>query len=98
MATYFGNIPHQRCLAHVVREAKRFLPKKSSFRAVLILREIAKELPYIKTEKEARSWKAELMGWEMAFGHLLKEKTLSQTEVTKRGSKWWFTHGSLRRA
>ena len=37
VATYFGDIPHQRCLTHVSREAKRFLPKRSSFRAVLVL-------------------------------------------------------------
>lgn len=95
---YFGGIPHQRCLAHVVREAKRFLPKGSSFRAVLILREIAKELPYIKIKKEATGWKAKLINWEMAYGHLLKERSFSPTEQTKTGPKWWYTHGNLRRA
>ena len=39
---YFPGTPHQRCLNHVTREAKRFLPKGSSFRAVLVLREISK--------------------------------------------------------
>ena len=95
---YLGDIPHQRCLAHVVREAKRFLPKGSSFRAVLVLREIAKELPYIKTKKEVAGWKAELIRWETAYDCLLKERTYSQTEVTKTGSRWWYTHGNLRRA
>jgi len=98
VSNFLPNTPHQRCLAHVVREAKRFLPKRSSFRAVFVLREIAKELPYIKTEKEARDWKAELIEWEMAYGHLLKERTFSQTEQTKTGFKWWYTHGNLRRA
>jgi len=92
------DIPHQRCLAHVVREAKRFLPKRSSFRAVLVLREIAKELPYIKSRKEERCWKSSLIDWEMAFGHLLKERSSSPTEETKTGPKWWYTHGDLRRA
>lgn len=92
---YLGDIPHQRCLAHVVREAKRFLPKGSSFRAVLILREIAKELPYIKTKKEVAGWKARLIRWETAYGRLLKERTASETGV---GKKWWYTHGNLRRA
>lgn len=68
VTTYLGDdIPHQRCLAHVVREAKRFLPKRSSFKAVLVLREIAKELPYLKSRKEERCWKSELIKWEMAF-------------------------------
>lgn len=93
-ATYLPDIPHQRCLAHVVREAKGFLPKGNSFDAVLSLREIAKALPYIKTQKEARGWKADLIKWQMAFGHLLKEKTINP----ETGKKWWYTHGDLRRA
>jgi len=92
---YLGDIPHQRCLAHVVREAKRFLPKRSSFAAVLVLREIAKQLPYIKTQKEAICWKARLIKWQMSYGHLLKERTISDGVS---GKKWWYTHGDLRRA
>lgn len=94
VATYLGNVPHQRCLAHVVREAKRFLPKGSSFPAVLVLREIAKQLPYIKIQKEAIGWKAQLIRWQAAFGHLLKEKSTNP----ETGKKWWYTHGNLRRA
>ena len=94
VATYFGDIPHQRCLTHVSREAKRFLPKRSSFRAVLVLREISKQLPYIKTEREMISWKADLIRWEMAYGHLLKERSTNP----ETGKKWWYTHGDLRRA
>lgn len=94
VALFFGNVPHQRCLAHVVREAKRFLPKGSSFAAVLVLRDIAKLLPYIKTQKEAVGWKAGLIRWQMAYGHLLKEKSTNP----ETGKKWWYTHGDLRRA
>ena len=99
VSDYLGNAPHQRCLAHVVREAKRFLPKGSSFRAVLALREIAKELPYIKTEKEMIGWKAQLIQWQMAYGHLLKERTVNaNSALDGRVKKWWYTHGNLRRA
>lgn len=28
VASHFGNIPHQRCLAHVDRAARRLLPKQ----------------------------------------------------------------------
>jgi Transposase, Mutator family len=95
---YFDHVPHQRCLAHVVREAKRYLPKTSSFSAVLVLREIAKDLPYVKTRKEATKWKTKLIDWEKAYGLLLKERSFSPTEQTKTGPKWWYTHGNLRRA
>lgn len=92
------DIPHQRCLTHVEREAKRLLPQRSSFEAVIVLRSIAQQLLQIKTKDEARSWKAKLIEWEMAFGHLLKERSSSPTEETKTGPKWWYTHGDLRRA
>lgn len=94
VATYFPGIPQQRCLAHVVREAKRLLPEKSSFEGVLALRVIAKQLPYIKTHKEPTGWKSQLIKWELAYGHLLKEKTINPDT----GKKWWYTHGDLRRA
>ena len=96
VATYLGDdIPHQRCLTHVERETKRLLPKRSSFKAVVILRDLAKQLLHIKTRNQTRNWKARLIEWEMAFGHLLKEKTINNFGGTK---KWWYTHGDLRRA
>ncbi len=94
VSSYFPNLPHQRCLAHVEREAKRLLPKRSSFGAVLVLRNITKQLLSIKTQKETLVWKADLIKWEMAYGHLLKEKTTNP----ETGKKWWYTHGDLRRA
>lgn len=96
--THFDNLPHQRCLTHVEREAKRLLPKRSSFQAIIFLRRLAKLLLQIKTKEEERQWKAQLIEWEMAFGHLLKERSFSLTEETKTGPKWWYTHGDLRRA
>lgn len=95
VASHFDHLLHQRCLTHVLREAKRYLPKGSSFRAVLVLRKIAKDLPYIKTKKEAIGWKAKLIKWETAYGRLLKEKTINESYS---GKKWWYTHGNLRRA
>ena len=97
VANYFDHLSHQRCLIHVLREAKRWLPKRSPFVFTQELRTIALDLTKIKTQKEATEWKSKLIKWEMAYGHLLKEKTYSQTEVTKSGPKWWHTHKDLRR-
>lgn len=94
VANHFDHLPHQRCLIHVLREAKRLLPKRSSFDAVPVLREIAKNLLHVKTQKEAMAWKSRLIGWQMAYGHLLKEKSTNP----ETGKKWWYTHGDLRRA
>ena len=37
VANFLPNVPHQRCLAHVVREAKRLLPLNSPFLPTRIL-------------------------------------------------------------
>lgn len=97
VANYFDHLPHQRCLIHVLREARRWLPKRSPFVFTQELRTIALDLTKIKTQKEATEWKSKLIKWETAYGHLLKEKTYSQTEVTKTGPKWWHTHKNLGR-
>jgi hypothetical protein len=94
VATHFDHLPHQRCLIHVLREAKRWLPKRSPFTFTQELRNIALDLTKIETKKEVINWKARLIRWQVAYGHLLKEKTYSQTET---GSTWWYTHKDLRR-
>lgn len=91
---FFPNCPHQRCLAHVVREAKKLLPKESSIEATLRLRTIAKQLSYIYNQEEKRVWLSQLIAWEKQFTPLLKERTFGLG--TER--KWWYTHGNLRRA
>lgn len=87
-------IPHQRCLAHVVREAKRLLPQNSGFLATSTLRRLASQLSRVKTNDDKRRWLANLIEWERIFGHRLKEKTTNP----ETGKKWWYTHGNLRRA
>ena len=94
VSLFFPGCPHQRCLAHVVREAKKLLPKDSTIEATLRLRGIAKQLSYIANQEEKRAWLSQLMAWEKQFGSLLKERTFGMG--TER--KWWYTHGNLRRA
>lgn len=94
VATHFDHLPHQRCLTHVEREAKRWLPKRSPFIFTQELRNIALDLIKVENKKEVINWKARLIAWQVAYGHLLKEKTYSQTET---GSSWWYTHKDLRR-
>jgi len=89
----FGDIPHQRCLAHVVREAMILLPKGSPFLATRRLRDIAKALRRIKTEDDVKAWKQALTAWGYLYGDMLTEKTKALATSTK---KWWYTHGNLR--
>lgn len=95
IASYFGEIPHQRCLAHIIRQAKRLLPKYSPFEATQRLRKIAKDLLLVETVHDPHVWKTSLLRWEKQYGFMLKEKTVGGPTIKK---KWWYTHGNLRRA
>lgn len=97
IAFWFGNIPHQRCLAHVSRDIKSLLPKSSPIQATQELRKIGVDVTQIKTIEQLESWRQWLLCWEVFYGELLKERSFPQhPETTKR--KWWYTHGNIRRA
>jgi hypothetical protein len=95
IASHFGPIPHQRCLAHVEREARRLLPKHSPFDATLALRRIASMLTLVEKQSDPQVWKTLLSRWEKRYGHMLTEKTYAPQAKTR---SWWYTHGNLRRA
>jgi hypothetical protein len=95
VASHFGNIPHQRCLAHVDRAAKRLLPLHSPYEATQALRRVATLLMMIEKPTDTNIWSAALTRWEKHYGHMLKEKTITPTGITRH---WWYTHGNLRRA
>lgn len=91
---FFPGIPHQRCLAHLLREGKRLLPAGSPFYFTLELRQIFQEIMFITDPGDYFSWSQKLEDWRTRYGHLLKERTINEA-VEK---KWWYTHGNLRRA
>lgn len=90
---HFGEVPHQRCLTHVTRIAKRLLPENSPFVATRSLRTIAQELIFVKFWQDEVDWLWSLKVWEKKYGNMLKEKTVG----VKTRKKWWYTHGNLRR-
>lgn len=87
-------IPHQRCLTHVKRSLMRFLPLRSPALATQKLRTIAKMIIRIESVDDKIRWRKDLCNWIKEYQNLLKEKTIGAG--TKK--KWWYTHGSLRRA
>lgn len=92
--TTFGDIPHQRCLAHVARQGATLLPKGSPYLATKRLRDIALSLRRIKTVEDMQDWEQTLTAWGYQWGDMLTEKTMAPLGGTK---KWWYTHGTLRR-
>ena len=95
VASHFGNIPHQRCLAHVDRAARNLLPKHSPYEATRALRRIASLLMLIETPTDPTVWRAYLNKWEKQYGYMLTEKTQAPTGTSR---SWWYTHGNIRRA
>lgn len=90
----FGDIAHQRCLAHVARHALTLLPKHSPFLATRRLRDIAKAIRRIKTVEDMQEWTQSLTRWGYLYGDMLTEKT---TAPLGSAHRWWYTHGNLRR-
>lgn len=91
---FFQDIPHQRCLAHLIREGKRLLPAGSPNHFTLELRKIVEEIVLIKDPSDYFDWSQKLEGWQRRYGQLLRVRTVN--EGTEK--KWWYTHGNLRRA
>jgi transposase-like protein len=99
VSSHFDHLPHQRCLMHVEREIKRYLPKYSPFEFTRELRSVGLNLIRVEAKDEARLWKAGLIKWHTQHGHHLVEKTYSQTEINTKGQpRWWYAHKDLRRA
>jgi len=92
--SFLPPIPHQRCLSHVQRQLLALLPQRSPILATRLLRIIAKRITKISSYEEKQNWFMAINDWIVKYHHLLKEKTIGKN--TKK--KWWYTHGSLRRA
>jgi len=95
VSSHFGAIPHQRCLAHVLRQAKRLLPRNSPFWETQKLRKIVQDLFLVETVHDPSVWRMSCVRWEKQYGYMLKEKTVVPMGITKT---WWYTHGNVRRA
>lgn len=87
----------QRCVVHVERDLKNYLPLHSPLLATQKLREICVPLTRVKTKADYNQFYFSLMVWESEYGHLLKERSHPNPgSGVKR--RWWYTHGNLRRA
>ena len=87
----FPDTLHQRCQAHIVRQALIWITKRPKTPAGRTLRVLARRLSSVATQHEARQWSDTLDRWRMEFGPFLAEKTQGP-------SRWWYTHKYLRRA
>lgn len=87
----------QRCLVHVVRDLKKYLPQNSPIKATQRLRVASLSLNEINSPADKDCYLSMLNRWHKQYGGLLKERSYPEPGSTAK-RRWWYTHGHLRRA
>ena len=87
----FPDLPHQRCLAHVIRLALAWLTRNPQTFAGADLRILVRELAQVKTEDRSKLWHNSFVTWHERYGEFIKEKSLNPVTGRK-----WYTHRKLR--
>lgn len=88
----FPDALHQRCQAHIIRQALIWITRRPKTLAGRTLRVLALRLSRVETAHDAEQWIATLGRWHEAFKPFLSEKTRGPN------GHWWYTHKYLRRA
>ena len=87
----FGNVPHQRCMTHVVRLAQAWLTRNPKLIAGKELLLLVNTLYQIKNVKESEIFKIQFIIWCEKYNLFLKEKSYSPFI-----KKQWYIHRRLR--
>ncbi len=82
----------QRCMAHVVREIRKWLTRNPKLPAGKELKFLAAQLSQIQTRRQKRRWIRKFFKWQRKYAKFLKEKT------TTEDGHWRYKHRSVRRA
>lgn len=87
----FPNVPHQRCISHIVRFTLSKLTQRPRTEAGRLLRSLVLKLKNVKDKYQTKVWKRYFLWWDKYYDKFLREK--SENILTKRK---WFVHKSLR--
>lgn len=87
----FGDIPHQRCIAHIVRQSRLWLTRHPKTEAGVELLALVNTLTDARTAESVQTWCDTYQTWTERWQEFLKER--SYLEGTNR---WWYTHRKLR--
>jgi len=88
----FQDVLHQRCQAHIIRQALIWITKYPRTLAGRTLRVLVLRISRIEREDDARIWVATFERWLEHFKPFLAEKTDGPN------GRWWYTHRYLRKA
>jgi len=87
----FGDIPHQRCIIHIIRFCLSRLTQNPKTDAGKELRSLVYEISKVKTKIEVDQWKNSFLKWNEKHKDFLKEKSINPLT-----NKSWYTHRKLR--
>jgi hypothetical protein len=90
----WSDIPFQRCLIHVVRQALAKLTLHPKSLAGQELRNLVRQLTTIRTRRQKRHWIRSWKHWNRKYHRFLNERSYGEQLHKKRG--WWYTHKKLR--
>ncbi|MGH8453451.1 MAG: transposase [Nevskiales bacterium] len=82
----------QRCLLHVMRQAKLWLTQHPKTEAGQALLHLVRRLFAIRTKRQRRRWLRAYRGWLRRHHAFLKQRTYHPTAPRR----WWYTHRKLR--
>lgn len=88
--THFGNIHHQRCIAHITRQSKLWLTKSPRTKAGTDLLLLVESIHKIKDITESERFIKIFGKWLEKYKNFLDEKSY------RVGSRPWYTHKKLR--
>ncbi len=89
--TIFPNVPHQRCLAHIIRLSLAWLTRNPQTLAGQELRILIRSLALAKTLGETDTWRDSFLLLDVHYESFLKEKSVNPATNRK-----WYTHRKLR--
>lgn len=82
----------QRCLIHIIRQARTWLTQKPKTRAGCELLILVRLLTTVTTEAQEIIWTKAYEEWRQKHTSFLKEKTRHPAH----NKKWWYTHRRMR--
>ena len=82
----------QRCLLHVVRQARLWLTQHPQTPAGQELLVLVRALPRVRTKRQRRRWLRVYRHWLHRHDEFLKQRTHHPAEPRR----WWYTHRKLR--
>ena len=82
----------QRCLIHVVRQARLWLTQHPKTPAGRRLRILVNALTHVRTEAQKARWLRVYQHWLRHYDAFLKQRTLNP----QGPRRWWYTHRRLR--